>query len=89
LALFKLKCDCGKDKSVFGCMFSSLSEKQLMCPCGKTMYRNVTPPSTQIMERLDNGFMVKAVERYSDAAELFKKRHDEADPIAGTRPNRS
>jgi hypothetical protein len=52
------------------------------------MRRVVAGPSTSIVERLDNGAMPKAVERYSDAERIFKERHEAADPLAGTKSNR-
>ena len=54
-----------------------------MCKCGEIMNRQVKGPSTQTMERLDNGAMVRAVERYSDAERLLKDRHNNADSLAG------
>jgi hypothetical protein len=53
------------------------------------MLRKMVGPSTSVMERLDNGSMVKSLERYADAEQIFKDRRDNADPLAGTKPNRS
>jgi hypothetical protein len=87
---FKLHCECGHSKGKLGSSFEALTEEDLKCvKCGAKMSRKVKAPSTLIMERLDNGVMARAVERYSDAEELFKKRHEEADPLAGAKPNRS
>lgn len=51
--------------------------------CGGKIKRVVTGPSSQIMEKLDNGIMVKAVERLHNAEELFKERAKNADPLSG------
>jgi hypothetical protein len=53
------------------------------------MIRVSNGPSTRILEKLDNGSMVKALERYADAERIFQERHDNADELAGTKPNRS
>jgi hypothetical protein len=63
--------------------------QQKTCKCGCLMKRDTRGPSTHVKERLDNGCMVKALERYADAERIFQERHENADPLAGTRPNRS
>lgn len=88
MALFKLGCpECGADRKVLGSSFAELGDKKI-CACGATMKRTGVGPSTAVMERLDNGSMVKAVVRYSDAERIMQERHDNADPLAG-RANRS
>lgn len=47
------------------------------------MDREATGPSTQTMERLDNGAMPKALERLANAEELYADRAAKADPLAG------
>ncbi len=42
--------------------------------CGGKLKRNPKPPSTQVMERLDNGVMKRALERFADAEELHRDR---------------
>lgn len=50
------------------------------CPqCQKPLRRDVKPPTAQAVERLDNGWMTKVIERPADAERLFKERAD-ADP---------
>ncbi len=57
--------------------FLSPTEARLPLPCtqcaGK-MKRDVQVPSMQVVERLDNGLMPRAVERLADAERLFKDR---------------
>lgn len=89
MALFNLQCECGTSKRVFSDSFEIVNLQQKMCQCGKIMQRAVKGPSTQMIERLDNGSMVKALERYSDAERIFQERHDNADSLAGTKGNRS
>ena len=45
-----------------------------VCKCGSEMQREYVPVSTQTMERLDNGFMPRSVERLADAPRLYKER---------------
>jgi hypothetical protein len=44
------------------------------CECGDSMVRAPQPPTTTIKETLDNGCMPKAIERFSEAEELYKSR---------------
>lgn len=45
------------------------------CPkCGTALRRDPRPPSTQVMESIDNGIMPRRVERLADAQRLFKDR---------------
>jgi hypothetical protein len=60
-----------------------------VCKCGYLMLRATKGPSTTQIERLDNGAMVTALERYTDAERIMQERHENADELAGTRPNRS
>jgi len=80
VAVFNLRCkSCGAMKRVFADKLDVMK-----CKCGADMVRVMGVPSTHIMERLDNGIMPRALERYADAERLFKERHDNADPLAGT-----
>jgi hypothetical protein len=88
MALLNFRCECGETSRVF----SNSCDPGFttpVCKCGSVMERDVKGPSTHVKERLDNGIMVKALERYSDAERIFKERHDNADPLAGTKANRS
>lgn len=73
MALYHYHCEaCAKDVQR---VFSPAEAKQVwVCECGGTLRRTPRPPSTQTMERLDNGFMTKAVERLSEAPRLFHER---------------
>jgi len=42
--------------------------------CAVLMERSIKPPTTKITETLDNGAMVRKVERPADAEELFRER---------------
>ena len=90
MPLFNLRCPkCYLFKRVFSDNYDLLTLQQKTCKCGYVMRRIVAGPSTSIIEKLDSGVMLKAVERYSDAERIFKERHEAADPLAGTKSNRS
>jgi formylmethanofuran dehydrogenase subunit B len=90
MALFNLLCTkCGFSCRKMAVRFDDLTTQNIVCKCGYLMHRKMVGPSTSVMERLDNGSMVKSLERYADAEQIFKDRHDNADPLAGTKPNRS
>ena len=47
------------------------------CTCaGGTLERDPRPPSTQVVESLDNGAMPRRLERLADAERLFSERND-------------
>jgi hypothetical protein len=84
MPLYYLKCEnCNKVKPILSNKFEEINEEKLTCKCGNKLEHQSKGPSTTMLERLDNGIMPRAVERYTDAEELFKKRHEEADPLAG------
>ena len=90
MALFNLLCTkCGNTKRVFGDTYETVDIKQKICKCNYQMLRMTAGPSTSIVEKLDNGSMVKALERYSDAERIFNERHQNADPLASTKANKS
>jgi DNA-directed RNA polymerase subunit RPC12/RpoP len=70
MARFHYKCEaCAKDVQR---IFSPEEAKQVwLCECGGILRRNPRPPTSRTVERLDNGFMTKAVERLSEAPRLF------------------
>ena len=49
-------------------------EDQLCLICKEKMKRQPTAPTVQVKEKLDNGAMTKAIERYAEAERLFKER---------------
>lgn len=55
--------------------------KASTCSCGGEMVRVPKPPTSTVFERLDNGMMVRAVERPADAERLYKERALQ-DPLA-------
>lgn len=69
--------------------WDKLPESRKKCKCGGELCRTGNGPSTSVYETLDNGAMVKAVERLADVERLMKERNDAADPIAGTKKNYS
>jgi hydrogenase maturation factor len=88
MPIFELGCpECQVSKKVLATSSAEIGDKKI-CTCGATMRRIGTGPSTAVMERLDNGAMVKPVIRYSDAERVMQERHDKADPLAG-KANRS
>lgn len=45
------------------------------CPaCSKPLKRTPKPPTAQVMETLDNGFMARRIERPADAERLYAER---------------
>ncbi len=48
------------------------------CQCGSEMVRAVSGPSATVKEKLDNGYMPRALERFSEAERLFRERASEA-----------
>lgn len=48
--------------------------KQTCSECSRPVKREPRPPSTHVIETLDNGHMVKKVERFADAEHLFRER---------------
>lgn len=47
---------------------------QICSICINPLKRVPRPPSTHVVETLDNGSMVKKVERFSEAERLFRER---------------
>lgn len=46
------------------------------CTCGSILRRDPRPPSTRVIETLDNGLMTKRLERLADAERLFAERNE-------------
>jgi DNA-directed RNA polymerase subunit RPC12/RpoP len=52
-------------------------KREMFCPkCNEKLDRAPTPPDPHVIERLDNGAMPRAVERFADAERLMKERED-------------
>jgi hypothetical protein len=73
---FHLKCDkCSKEKRKLLPKYEVLS-----CDCGGFFHRNSSDgPNTVIKETLDNGVMVRKVERIHNIDQLIKERAQEPD----------
>jgi putative FmdB family regulatory protein len=52
----------------------SEASNQICKKCGAKLKRVPNPPSTHVIEILDNGCMAKKVERFSEAERLYKER---------------
>jgi hypothetical protein len=89
MPLFNLTCQCGNSKRVLANNYESITQTQKTCKCGLEMSWLCRGPHTSVIEKLDNGSMVVALERYSEAERIFNERYQNADPLAGTKPNRS
>lgn len=73
MALFHYHCPvCGADER----HLERKPSDRLCKACQKPLTRAPRPPSSRVVERLDNGLMVKALERLADAPELHRARHD-------------
>ncbi len=82
MALFRFNCGTCQKHPVakFGRTQAEALAKAGSCPCGGELVRISKPPTSQVMERLDDGFMPRAVERPADAERLYKERAA-ADPL--------
>ena len=90
MPLFNLECPKGHFKKLLtSCQtFDKVPVEKKTCQCGELMTRKATGPTSSVKERLDNGIMPKAVERFADTERLYKERNEKADPNAGGK-NRS
>lgn len=74
MALYYFRCGgCDKELRKF---FDNLQQasQPLTCECGQVFVRDPHPPSSQVMETLDNTMMVRRLERHADAERLSKER---------------
>jgi hypothetical protein len=75
MPLYNFKCiDCGATKRK---LLESEERAQvacIICDCGSFMERNAQAPSARVTEVLDNGMMVRKVERLQDAERIYKDR---------------
>lgn len=65
------------------------ASKRSCSRCGGKLVRDARGPTSVVMERLDNGAMVRTMERLADAERLTSERAREADPLAGTKHERA
>ena len=52
----------------------SASSSVFYCQCGNELKRSPTGPTSQTMERLDNGWMKEAIERPADIERMMAER---------------
>lgn len=91
MPLFNLKCPNGHTRSILTIQsnFDKIPVEKKKCKeCSEIMTRNASGPTAAVKEKLDNGVMIRAVERLADAEKLYHDRAINADPNAG-RKNRS
>lgn len=75
MPLFRYSCsNCDCVKSLIRRI--GATAKAPVCLCGTTMTRTSKPPSSRVVETIDNGVMPKRVEKLIDAERLFKERAD-------------
>jgi putative FmdB family regulatory protein len=75
MPLFNYRCSsCGLTKSVIRRFKAKKNPPS--CSCGTVMTRAPKPPSSRVVETIDNGVMPKRVEKLVDAERLFKERAD-------------
>ena len=74
MPLYKYSCSsCGAEKARILVVAKAKAHVQI-CTCGAAMARDAAAPSTQVVERLDNGAMTKVLERPVDAQRLHYDR---------------
>ncbi len=76
MPLYHFRCDaCGKQ--VRKLLTPAQSGEPRACPedtCSGSLLRTPKPPTSNVVETLDNGFMVRRLERPADAERLYKER---------------
>lgn len=80
MANFRYWCRCGAMQAL---RLDRRPEKAPRCACGKRMRSGPAAPTSQVVEKLDNGAMVRPLERLADAERLYAERARNADPLAG------
>ncbi len=84
MPVFNLVCgSCSKTTRQLASSWGSRTADASKCDCGGELKRAATGPSTRVVETLDNGAMPRSVERLANAEELYRKRAESADPLAG------
>lgn len=66
--------ECGSCRLQVKRLLSPDEAESQKCKCGSLLNRTPKGPSTSVKERLDNGLMPKAIERYSEAERLYAER---------------
>ena len=79
MPLFTLRCDaCGRERRRI--LPRSPEPEPCGGECSGQLRRAPAGPSQNVVERLDNGSMVKALERPAEAERLYRERADPAKP---------
>ena len=74
MPLYYFKCvGCKTPKSVI-CKSKDLKKPRFCLECGQSLVRAPKGFSSNITETLDNGIMVRKIERIAGAEEIFKER---------------
>ena len=82
MPLFHVRCGkCGIEEDRLAKTGAEAVQKP--CACAAKMKRKARGASAQVVERLDNGGMPRALERLADAERLHQERAAAADPLAG------
>jgi len=72
MGLYHFQCPvCEKTKRK---LFKSEPGDLILCECGHVMLRIMQPPTTRVVEILDNGLMPRKIERLSEAERFSKER---------------
>lgn len=78
MPVFNLVCStCGETSKVLRKSEKEISKVKCAECKGKMVRAESSPPSSRIVEVLDNGLMSKSVERPADAERLYKERAQE------------
>lgn len=87
MPLFNMICSNGHERKILTSeiYLDKISTKKKTCYCGEPMKRKASGPTSSVKEILDNGLMVKRLERLSDSERLHRERNSKADPNAGKR----
>lgn len=81
MPLYYFQCPDKECAEVVRKIASTVEGLEVKCPkCEKACERTPKPPTTRIVETLDNGLMVKKVERLADAEQIHKDRANSDKP---------
>ena len=70
MALYRFKCpDCGTERSRI-----AKAPTEQTCDCGGAMDRVPGVPGVSVVEKLDNGIMVRPLERLADQPRLHQEK---------------
>ena len=72
MAIFSFKCP---DHGVFNKMLPKGLKKYSCTKCGKESERIVSVGTVKVVEKIDNGLMIKPIERAVDIEELMNERN--------------